>query len=385
MNVLDDRNLRSELEEMFRRRETDVGPMFPLPTTTRARARTRRVASAFASVITIVGSVGLTFAVLSSLVGGPRGTAPGSSLVGATVLTVGVSGGMPWTLSAGLIDGMHCTEIEVGGEISGGCWPDISDTHPTAQLEPGVYTLGQVDGPSWRRFTFVIAIVPDDVAHVVVRSDAGVARSPDPAAVPPEWGAVSVAVVSIEETTSVQLASAPVRVEYLDSAGVSAYPEESIHLLEDPDLAISAAVPDDVSHVISSMGEGADARSLFAWKEEGTRKFGVWLRSSGRVFVMGATTEFVDHEPFLSIHRRCGRSAGVVWGTVPSNVAVVEVGLVDPELIETIAGADQLGDVRFVLGDFAEPYAEGAPVMYLDAAGEPIGIDWPSATERCLT
>jgi hypothetical protein len=100
---------------------------------------------------------------------------------------------------------------------------------------------------------------------------------------------------------------------------------------------------------------------------------------------MGATVEGVGNEPVLSIHRQCGRSAGVVWGTVPPNVAVVEVGLVDPDRIETVTGADQLGDVRFVLGDFMEPFPEGAPVTYLDAAGEPIGTDWPSATERCLT
>jgi hypothetical protein len=385
MNVLDDHNLRSELDEMFRRRETDVGPTFPLPATAKVRARTRRVATTLASAITFVGIVGLSFAVLSSLVGGPPGPAPGSRLDGATVLTDGVAGGVPWTLSAGLIDGVHCTEIEMGGEVSGGCWPSISDGHPSAQFEAGVYSLGQEDTPSWRRFTFVVAIVPDDVARVVVRSGAGVARAPHPAAAPGMWGAVRVAVVPIEETTSVQLVSTQVRVEYLDGAGVSAYPDESIHLLEDPDLAPSPAVPDDVSHMISSIGEGADARSLFAWKEEGTSKFAVWLRSSERALVMTATTEFVGDEPFLSIHRQCGRSAGVVWGTVPSNVAAVEVGLIDPDRIETVAGADQLGDVRFVLGDFAEPYAEGAPVTYVDAAGESIGTDWPSATERCLT
>lgn len=384
MNVLDDHDLRSELDEMFRRRETDVGPTFPLPATAKVRARTRRVATTFASVITIVGIVGLSFAVLSSLVGGPSGTAPGSRLDGSTVLTDGVAAGVRWTLSAGLIDGMRCTEIEMGGEVSGGCWPSISDGHPSAQFEPGVYSLGQEGTPTWRRFTFVIAVVPDDVASVIVRSDAGVTRSHDPVAAPGEWGAARVVAVPIEETTSVQLFSAPVRIEYLDGAGVSAYPDGSIHLLEDPDLATSSAVPDYVSHMISSVGDGAGARSLFAWKEEGTRKFALWLRSSERVLVMAATTEFVGDEPFLSIHRQCGRSTGVVWGTVPPNVAAVEVGLVDPDWIETVTGADQLGDVRFVLGDFAEPYAEGAPVTYLDSAGLPIGTDWPSATERCL-
>ena len=385
MNVLEDHILRAELDEMFRRRETDVGPTFTLPATTKVRVRTRRVATMFASVITSVGIVGLSIAVLSGLVGGPRGTAPGSRLDGATVLTSGVSGGVPWVLSAGLIDDVHCTEIEMGGEIGGGCWPDISDAHPSAQFEAGVYSLGQEGTPSWRRFTFVIAIVPDDVARVVVRSDAGLARSLESADAPQEWGTVDVAVVSIEETTSVQLASAPVYVEYLDGSGGSAYPDGLFQLLENPDLATSPTVPDYVSHRISSMGDGEDARTLFAWKEEGTRKFAVWLRSSERVLVMAATTEFVGDEPFLSIHRHCGRSAGIVWGTVPSNVAAVEVGLVAPDRIETLAGADQLGDVRFVLGEFTEPFAEGAPVTYLDAAGEPIGTDWPSATESCLT
>jgi hypothetical protein len=56
MNVLDDHSLRSELDEMFRRRETDVGPTFGLPSAAKVRVRTRRVATTFASVITIVGS-----------------------------------------------------------------------------------------------------------------------------------------------------------------------------------------------------------------------------------------------------------------------------------------------------------------------------------------
>jgi hypothetical protein len=384
MNVLDDHDLRSELDAMFRRRETDVQPMFPLPATAKVRGRTRRVVTTFASAIMIVGIVGLSFAVLSSLVGPRRVAVPASSLDGATLLTSGVSGGMPWTLSAGFIDGVHCTEVEMGGEVSGGCWPGISDSYASAQLEAGVSTLGQDGTPSWRRFTFVIAIVPNDVARVVVRSDAGVARSPDPTEAPQEWGMVDVAVVPIEETTSSHLVSGPVQVQYLDGDGGSAYPDELIQLLENPDVATSPTVPDYVSHRISSIGDGEDARTLFAWKEEGTSKFATWLRSSEKVLGMGATVEFVGDEPFLSIHRRCGRPAGVVWGTVPSNVAAIEVGLVDPDRIETIAGADQLGDVRFVLGDFTEPYAEGASVTYLDTAGDPIDTDWPSATEPCL-
>jgi hypothetical protein len=385
MNVLDDHNLRSELDEMFRRRETDVRPPFTLPATTKVRVRTRRLATTFASLTTIVGIVGLSIAVLSSLVGRPRGTAPGSNLDGATVLTRGMSGGVPWTVSAGLIEGVQCTEIEMSGEISGGCWPDISVTHPSAQLEGGVYSLGQDGTPSWRRFTFVVAIVPDDVARVDVRSEAGVARSHDLAAAPTEWGTVSVAVVPIEETTSARLVSAPMHVQYLDGEGGNAYPDELIQLLEDPDLAASPTVPDYVSHRISSIGEGTDARTLFAWQEEGTSKFAMWLRGSEGALVMAATKEFVGDEPFLSIHRRCGRSAGVVWGTVPPNVAAVDVGLVAPDRIETIAGPSEFGDVRFVLGSFTEPYAERAPVTFIDAAGEQTGTDWPTAAESgCL-
>jgi len=383
MNVLDDHNLRSELDEMFRRRETDVGPTFGLPSTAKVRVRTRRVATTFASVITILGIVGLSVAVLSGLVGGPRGTVPGRSLDGATVVTSGVSDGVPWTVSAGLIDGVHCTEIEMGGEVSGGCWPDISDTLPGAQLEAGLNSLGQVGGPSWRRFTFVIAIVPDEVADVVVRSDAGVARSQAPAEAPQEWGAVSVAVVPIEERTSAQLSSA-VRVQYLDGDGGSAYPDELIQLLENPDLATTPTVPDYVSQQISSILDGTGTRTLWAWKEAGTSKFAVWLRSSEKVLGMAATTEFVGDATFLSIHRRCVPSAGVVWGTVPANVAAIEVGLVAPDRIETIAGPSQLGDVRFVLGGFTEPYPERAPVTFIDAAGKPLGIAWPSAAEGCL-
>lgn len=384
MNVLDDHHLRSELDEMFRRRETDIRPTFPLPAAIKVRVRTRRVATTFASVITSVGIVGLSIAVLSGLVGGPRGTVAGSRLSGATVVTSGVSGGVPWTLSAGLIDGARCTEIEMGGKVSGGCWPGNPDTDPSAQFEADVYSLGQEGTPSWRRFTFVVAIVPDDVARVVVRADARVARSPDPTDAPREWGTVDVAVVPFEETTSSQLVSAPVHVKYLDGDGGSAYPDDLIQLLADPDLGTSPTVPDYVSHRISSIGDGEDARTLFAWKEGGTPKFVVWLQISDRVLAMGATVEGVGNEPVLSIHRQCGRSAGLVWGTVPSNVAAVEVGPVDPDRIETITGADQLGDVRFVLGEFTDPYAEGAPVTYLDAAGEPIGTEWPSATERCL-
>lgn len=384
MNMLDDNDLRAELDEMFRRREADVGPTFPLPPTTKVRVRTRRVATTFASVMTIVGIVGLSIAVLSSLVGGPRGTAAGSKLNGATVLTSGVSDGVPWTLSAGLIDGVHCTEIEMSGEVSGGCWPDISDTRPSAQLEVGVYSFGQEDGPSWRRFTFVIAIVPDDVARVVVRSDAGVARSHQPAEAPEGWGPVRVAVVPIEETTSSQLVSASMHIQYLDSEGGATYANELIQLLEDPDIASMPTMPDDVSQQVASLGAGTDGRTLFAWQEEGTSKFATWLRSSEGVLVIAATKEFVGDEPFLSLHRRCGRSAGIVWGTVPSNVAAVEVGLVGPERIDTIEGPSQLGDVRFVLGGFTEPYAEGAPVTYIDASGKTIGTGWPSGTERCL-
>jgi hypothetical protein len=384
MNVLDDHNLRSELDDMFRRRETDVRPAFGLPATAKVRVRTRRAATTFASVITIVGIVGLSVSVLSGHVGGQRGTVPGSSLDGATVLASGVSDGVPWTVAAGLIDDVYCTEIEMGGEVSGGCWPDISDVRPSAQLEAGVHGLGQEGTPSWRRFTFVIAIVPDDVARVVVRSDAGVARSHDPAEAPPEWGAVSVVVVPIEESTSVQLASAPVRVRYLDGDGGSAYPDETMQLLEDPDIAQGPTVPDYVSHRISSIGEGTDARTLFAWKEGGTPKFVVWLQVTERVLAMAATVEGVGNEPFLSAHRECGRSAGVVWGTVPSNVAAIEVGLVDPDRIETTAGPSQLGDVRFVLGSFTEPYAERAPVTFIDAAGKELGTAWPSAADGCL-
>jgi hypothetical protein len=175
-----------------------------------------------------------------------------------------------------------------------------------------------------------------------------------------------------------------VQVQYLDGDGGSAYPDELIQLLENPDLATTPTVPDYVSEQISSIREGTGTRTLWAWKEAGTSKFAVWLRSSEKVLGMAATTEFVGDETFLSIHRRCGPSAGVVWGTVPANVAAIELGLVAPDRIETIAGPSQLGDVRFVLGGFTEPYPEGAPVTFIDAAGKPLGIAWPSAPKGCL-
>jgi hypothetical protein len=386
MNALDESNLRSELDDMFRRREADVAATFALPAATKVRARIRRVATTAVSAVTVVGIVWFSVAVLGGLVGTRREALPAGGLEGATVLTRGEIDGEPWSVSAGRIDGVPCTEIQMGREVTGGCWPEISETRPSAQLEAGVHGVGQPDAPSWRRITFVVAIVPDDVARVIVRSDAGVASSRDPVQAPQEWGsAVRVAVVPIEERTSTHLASAAIEVRYLDDDGADAHPAQRIQPLEDPDVTSTSMVPDYVSHRISAIGAGTDARSLLAWQEGDTSKFGAWLQSTGRAFGMGATTEFVGDEPFLSIHRLCERSTGVVWGTVPSNVAGIEVGLVAPDRIDTIAGPGQLGDVRFVLGGFTEPYAERAPITFLDAAGRPLGAAWPSAAEPgCL-
>jgi hypothetical protein len=379
MNAVDGHDVRSELDEMFRRRETDVGPTLTLPSTTRVRVRVRRAVATAATGVAIVAVVGVSVAALSGLIGVAQRPAPGSNLASGSELTSGTIGGVPWTMSAGIVDGMMCTEIEIGGEVGGGCWPDIADA-PHAQLESGVYTLGPEDGPDWRRFSFVVAIVPDAVASVVVESDAGVARSVELADAPEVWGPVRVAVVPIEEGTSTLLSS-DVEVRYVGHDGDSPYPAERIGLAEALDIATTPTVPGYVSHEISTLGAGQDARTLLAWKEGPTPKFVMWLRHVDRTLVMAATADGVERAPIISIHPRCGDSSGVVWGTVPSNVAAIEVGVIDPDRITAVQGPAQLGDVRFVLGEFVEPYPDGAPVTYLDDTGAPIRTDWPAGPQ----
>jgi hypothetical protein len=375
---------------MFRRRETDIRPMLTFPATIRPRAHRRRTITTMTSLIAILGLVvagGVSLAGLRGLVGRPDGHGAASGLDDAAVLAAGELGGVRWTLTGGFSDGVPCTQIQMGGQIAGGCWPHISASRPTAQLDAAAYALDWEGSPSSRRFSFATVIVPRDVAKVLVHSGTHVFRAGDPVEAPDGWGRVSVAIVPIEETTSRQLAS-PVRVEYLDAEGRRAYPDDELRLRNVPDVATGRTVPEYVTSE-GALGRSLGKWTLFGWEEAGTGKFGIWLRGPEDVLATGSNRQWVEKHPLISIRPVCGQSTGILWGTVPGDVAAVEVGLVDPEVIDTVAGPRRLGDVRFALGTFEEFDPARAPVTYLDAAGKAIWTDWPSgpapgsATPRC--
>jgi len=122
--------------------------------------------------------------------------------------------------------------------------------------------------------------------------------------------------------------------------------------------------------------------------EVGTSKFCAWLENEDDP--LGAlswcsTAEYAQEAPLLSIAPvDCDRGLGIVWGTVPATIAMVEAGAGRPDGIETIAGISEFGDVRFVLGRFEEPYPTGAGVTYLDASGLPVDMEWPTTSgPRC--
>jgi hypothetical protein len=118
--------------------------------------------------------------------------------------------------------------------------------------------------------------------------------------------------------------------------------------------------------------------TLFGWREASTSKFGLWLQGPDDVLTTGSTAEGVEEHHLLSIRPYWGRSVGILWGTVPADVAAVEIGLVDPEVMDTVAGPHRLGDLPFALGTFEDFDPATAPVTYLDATGQAIWTDWPS-------
>jgi len=392
MNAPDDAEFRSELDAMFRRRETDLETTLTYPATVRRRVRRRRVVATVMSLVAIFGLVVVGSVSIAGLGGlldrRPSSHTTAAALDDAAVVASGDIDGVVWTMSGGLADGVACTQIEAGGQIAGGCWPDIAGSRPRAQLDAGVYLQNWDGSPDSRRFSFVTAVVPPDVAQVLVHSGTNVFRGEGPFEAPDDWGRVRVAVVAIEETTSRELAS-PLRVRYLDGEERQAYPDEELRLRAVPEVPTGAVVPDYVMSEGALFSRSVGPWTLFGWREASTSKFGLWLQGPDDVLATGSTAEGVEEHPLLSIRPYCGRSAAILWGTVPGDVAAVEVGLVDPEVIDTVAGSHRLGDVRFALGTFEDFDPARARVRYLDATGQVIWTDWPSgampgsATPRC--
>lgn len=122
--------------------------------------------------ILAVVSVG---AVSASHLGGliqrrPGGSQPAGRLADGAVLMRGTVGGVTWSLSAGSVGAVPCTQIEIGGRLARACWPELSQRRPRARVDAGVHRVDWIGTPDSRAYTFVVAVVPRTVADVVVGS-----------------------------------------------------------------------------------------------------------------------------------------------------------------------------------------------------------------------
>ena len=382
-------DIEHDLRELFHQRADRIVTAPAAPERVLRRGRRRQLGTVVLSSL-----VGLTL-VAGSIVGlrGLLGDRPVQGPAGSTktVIMSGDAYGLHWTLSGWVDDGRYCTRLS---------WMATRDPSPTPP--GGSASCG--GSPAVERATFnvietestvafLVALAPGDVLEVEVVSDDGQAFSTQGLVdAPLEWGAaLRFAVVPLK-------AEGPATAHFIGADHDIVYPSPGFwrwgkdSALDPSNLTHFATVPDEATALagevtarIGSIELEGTRRTLFAWGETGTSKFVLYLGEgdgSRKAMAWGGTVEGIEETPILSIGPlACDRRIGLLWGTVPGDVAAIEF-LNRPGRIETITGPPVFGDVRFVLSALEEPYPGSAWLRFLDENGAPIDQDWLSAS--CL-
>ncbi len=376
-------DIEHDLRELFRERADRIVVAPAPPERVLRRGRRRQLGTVALSSVVALALVGASIVGLRSLLGDRSRQGPAGEV---TEIASGDAYGLHWALASWTDDGRYCTrlrwtntsDLPAGGSAScGGSPAEERATFAVAETESYI--------------SFVVALVPRDVVEVLVESeDARPFSTRRLVDAPLEWGALRFAVVPLR-------GGGPGAVHFIGASHDSVHPSVGFRwgpeFLDASNLTHFATVPDEatvqpgeeVTARIGSIELDGIRRTLFAWRETGTRKFCLYLDpGNGSLHAMawcGAADE-IDDAPFLSIGPlACERRVGVLWGTVPGDVAAIKV-LHRPGRIETIAGPAAFGDVRFVLSSLEEPYPGSAWLRFLDASGRPVDQDWLSGS--CL-
>lgn len=371
-------DIEHDLRTLFHERADRIVTAQSAPEQVLRRGRRRQLGTV------VLSSLGALMIVSGSIVGlrdllsdRPSGGAGGRT---SAVIARGDASGLSWTLSSWIDDGRYCTRLG---------WRDMRD--PSRTPPGGSASCGGPPGADRATFSvnetetsasFLVALVPRDVLEVLVESeDAQRFSTRDLVDAPPEWGALRFAVVPLE-------GEGPGAVHFIGAGHDIVYPSVGFRwggeLVLDASTITHATMPDYVTDEIGSIELEGTGRTLFAWQEGATSKFCLFLQERGSSASIGwcSTAEFIEDAPILSIGPvNCQRRLGVLWGTVPADVAAIRVRH-RPSLIETIAGPPKFGHVRFVLGSLEEPYPGSAGLVFLDASGKPVDQDWLSGS--CL-
>jgi hypothetical protein len=368
-----------ELVAMFRRREADVPPSPGLPANLRTRIRRRQIGrilvSSIAAMIVAVGS----FAVLRTLLAEPS---HGPAAAGDRErIAEGDVRGTHWSLSAWTSDtGRFCTTLrwaaspDAFGDQRGDV---VSCGADPATQRPRFGVAGTGEG-----FSLLVAIVPTDVVALEVRGsdDEGYQRYPRPELVngPMSWDGARFGVVPLdgEGTGTVHCIGANEDI---------VHPSVGFRWAEPIDLG-SATVPEYVngdSFVV--VGENRSPVALIDWEEASTSKLCLWLRQTDDVDTTNsdttnwcATVDGAAQRPLLVFSPAdCGQGTWILWGTVPSDVETLDLGLDRP--IETSArpGDDR---ARLAFGLVRERYPGSLMVTTVDARGLPRDRVWPQVS-----
>jgi hypothetical protein len=376
-------DIENELRELFRERADAVVTGPSAPERVLRRGRRRQLGTVVLSSLVALSLVGWSIVGLRGLLGDRPGQGPAGQT--STRISSGDAYGLHWTLSSWVDDGRYCTRLR---------WTDTRDLPAGGSASCGGSpaeeraTFAVTETESY--ISFVVALVPRDVVEVLVESeDARRFLTRGVVDAPLEWGALRFAVVPLK-------GGGPGTVHFIGAGHDIVHPSVGFRwgpeFLDATNLTHFATVPDEtavlpgeVTARIGSIELDGIRRTLFAWRETGTSKFSLYLDpGDGSLHAMAwsATAEGIEEAPLLMIGPlACDRRVGVLWGTVPGDVAAIEV-LHRPGRIETIAGPPVFGDVRFVLGSLEEPYPGSAWLRFLDASGRPVNQDWLSGS--CL-
>jgi hypothetical protein len=302
--------------------------------------------------------------VAGSIVGlrGLLGDRPGQGPAGetGTLIASGEKFGIRWTLSGRIDDGLYCTTLVSKAGQDGPQGLSTSCGGQPAQ-DQATFSVSEYDG-----FTtsFLVALVPEDVAELLIETDEGRSSSTRTFfEAPAGWGTLRFAVVPLGW-------EGPGAVHFLRTDGNGAYPSVGFQWDGGPDSTPFGQVYDYVKDEIGSVQVGGTGRTLLAWQEATTTKFGIFLGEGGagsraKALVRPGTKDSVREAPRLAIGPLpCDLGQTVLWGTVPGDVEAIRLAQGEQGRIETIAGPPKFEDVRFVLAAIQRPYPGSVWVIY---------------------